>query len=149
VKQVALGSKSHKTAAPKNHYSARHAYAVKTLPVLDRSVALFDQTVSAVSAVHDLSSIGGVCNTYGTNVNIMSGYFDNVPHPYRWYTPVGSLHHSVMGVYHLMEGALQACQTASDAGDNDTAATAISDMASADRQMHDTDNYVRWLSHQP
>ena len=133
----------------KSRHTAQHQYAVQILPVLDRSVALFDRTVSAVTGTQGSDNLDAVCGQYGTSVNILSTYFDNVPHPWPWYTTLGYLHHSTMDVYGYMMGALQSCQTASSSGDTEAAATAMSDMALAARKMHDTDNHVRQLVHQP
>ena len=135
--------------APTRHYSQQHRYAVQILPVLDRSVAELDRAVREVGSGSDLSTLGDMCSSYGDQINILASGFDGIPHPWPWYKPLGYLHHNTMNEYDYMLGALQACQTASSIGDSSGAGTAIADMNTADARLHGTDNYVRWLTHQP
>jgi hypothetical protein len=71
---------------------------------------------------------------------------DGVPHPYAWYSPVGTFHHRVMGTYHYMLGALEQCQTAGDTQDSAEAAGAISDVATAASQLHRVDGRAHALA---
>jgi hypothetical protein len=135
--------------APAVHYSQQHRYAVQILPTLDRSVTELDRAIRAVASGSDLSTLGDTCSNYGDQINILASAFDGIPHPWPWYKPLGYLHHNTMNEYDYMLGALQACQTASSIGDSSGAGTAISDMSTADARLHGTDNYVRWLTHQP
>jgi hypothetical protein len=143
-RQVALTYKKRKPAA-----TARHHYAIQILPVLDRSVGAFDGAVRAASGSPDLTSLGTVCGNQVATIQIMSSFFDGVPHPWAWYTPLGYLHHKTMDVYGYMLGALAACNTATSTDDSGSAATAVADMSTAASKMRQTDNYVRWLTHQP
>ena len=136
--------KKHKVTKPR--YSAAHRYAVQILPVLDRSVVEFDRAVADASGIADPSALDGACGNHGTQVNILASYFDGVPHPWPWYSALGSLHHDAMGAYHYMLGALQACQTAASSGDGTGIQSSVSDMSAAAAQMHSTDNYVRSLT---
>jgi hypothetical protein len=136
-------------AVQKKTYSAQHRYAVKLLPILDVSTHVFDQAVSAAATSASDSSLESVCNQYGDQITILASQFDGVPHPWPWYTAAGYMHHNWIGIYHYMLGAIQDCQTSLQMGDNGQAATAISDMKTADSNIHSADNYARWLTHQP
>lgn len=130
-------------------FSAQHRYAVKILPVLDASTRVFDSAVAAAATGASDSALDSTCSQYGDQISILASEFDGVPHPWPWYTQPSSMHHNFMGVYNYMLGAIQSCQTAVASGDNSTAASAISDMKTADDDMHNADNYTRWLTHQP
>lgn len=126
---------------------ARREYALAIVPVLDQSGRQFDQVVRAVVASSDLQTVGPTCQMFGDQVTAAGQSFDGVPHPHVWYSPVGQLHHSIMGIYNSMSGALVACQTAVDNGDSGALSIATSDMTNATGQLHRIDQYVRWLSH--
>jgi hypothetical protein len=147
-RQVAIANlKKTRRHAPL-HHTALHKYAVRILPVVDKSAAAFDHAISTVAATNDVTTVGDVCNLQGSNISIIRSYFEGVPHPWAWYTHLGNVYGSAMHVYNYMLGALQACETASGSEDSAGTATALSDMTAADSQMHSTDRYVRWATHQ-
>jgi hypothetical protein len=117
----------------------RSKYAAQLVPVLDASVRLFDQTSSGVSTSADLSQLVPLCTNDGNQIATLETRADGVPHPYAWYSPVGTFHHQVLGVYHYMLGALEQCQTAGDSQDSAEAAGSIADVATAARQLHQID----------
>lgn len=133
-------------AAPPPPFPQRRLFARRVLPILDQSVPLFDHTVAAVSSAGGLDNLDGVCGQYLSQVQIEESYLDGVPHPFPWFSAAGALHHQILGVLHDMDGALVACQTAVQAQDSGTAATATSDMGQAASQMRALDNYTRWLA---
>ena len=136
----------HRNYAPVANRSRRE-YALAIVPVLDQSGRQFDQVVRAVVASPDLQTVGPACQMFGDQVTAAGQSFDGVPHPHVWYSPVGQLHHSIMGIYNSMSGALVACQTAVDNGDSGALSIATSDMTDATAALHRTDQYVRWLSY--
>lgn len=127
--------------------TARRRYALAIVPVLDQSGHQFDQAVRAVVASPGLEAVGSPCQMFGDQVTAAGQSFDGVPHPHVWYSPVGQLHHSIMGIYNSMSGALVACQTAVDNGDSEALSIATSDMSNATAELHRMDRYVLWLSH--
>src|SRR5579859_7612582 len=145
ARQLALKGQAHSKAkkhpAAKLRHSKQHNYAVHVLPVLDRSTRTFDQAVSAVASISDMTALDNACSSFGNNINNVAGFFEGVPHPSGWYTPTGHLHHSLAGTYHDMLGAIQLCQTAAEGQDSSTAASAIADMGRAASQLHQQDNY--------
>jgi hypothetical protein len=114
--------------------------------VLDVSVRTFDKASSAVSTSPDLSQLVPLCTNYGNTITMQEARADGIPHPYAWYTPVGTLHHEMMGVYHYMLGALEQCQTAGDTQDSAEAAGSIADVATAARQLHQLDGRTHALA---
>jgi hypothetical protein len=141
----------HRVAAAATHGrtrpSAIHVYATHLTAVLGRTRSAFDGASAAVQST-DLGSLDATCGDYGSRITILASEADGVPHPGPWYQPVSKLHHSLLGIYHDMQGALQVCQTASQNADDGAAATARDDIATADQQMRSMDDYVVWLSRQ-
>jgi len=125
--------------------STLRVYAGHLVPVLKRSRSAFDGAAAAVQQT-DLGTLDSICGTYGNQITILADEADGVPHPGAWYQPVSRLHHSVLGLFHDMQGALQMCQTASENGDPDTAAVARNDVATAAEQLRSTDDYTVSLS---
>ena len=122
------------------------AYARHLTPVLGRARSAFDGAAAAVQET-DLNTLDGICGTYGSEIAVLADEADGVPHPGPWYQPVSQFHHTLMGLFHDMEGALQICQTAAENGDDGTVAVARDDIATAAQQMRSTDDYVVSLSH--
>lgn len=118
------------------------AYAAAVLPGLDHSVPLFDAASTQASSQTD----SGSCGTSGDDVQILAGEVDGVPHAVPWYYAVGQLHHRMMGVFHLLLGAIQACDTAASNGDSYGVSTAIGDMRTAAADMRQLDGEVRGLT---
>lgn len=134
-KPVATGGKS-KVHRP--HHSALYRYVQGILPYLDPSTRVFDRAAGAASRAR-IGAMGRVCGSYAAHINVLASHLDGVPHPYPWYSPVGRLHHQIMGSYHRMQGAIIECQTASSNGDTSAAPQAVADMASAARALHRQD----------
>jgi hypothetical protein len=110
---------------------ALHGYARAILPTLSSSVPVFDHAVrDARRAGHRLTA---VCSYYATRIDLLEGRADGVPHPYMWYTPVGLLHHRMLGVYHDMQGALGGCQDVFATGGD--VPTVLSDIAKGAQEM--------------
>jgi hypothetical protein len=120
-------------------------YAIGLRPVLDQSRSLFDQAARAAASSPNLDALGQSCSQYGPMVQIAADQIEGVPHPYGWYTTVGYFHHSMMGIYHRFQGALNLCGTAVSNGDSSAATTAIADMASEASHLRAADDYVRWV----
>ena len=112
--------------------AAVRAYAHQVYPILRRSMPVFDH------AARDARRAGrrliAVCSYYATRIDFLEGQADGVPHPYMWYTPVGLLHHRMLGVYHHMRGALEGCVDVYATGGN--VPTVLSDVAKGAREMH-------------
>ena len=155
--QVASSSGSKAKTVAKHHtapkHSALHNYAVAILPWLNRSAPVFDQAASHAAAGSSENS----CVSYGTrngkiitsdSISLLAEEVDGVPHNSAWYKPVAQLHHRMMGVYHYMQGASQACQISFSAGDSNGESSALSDMQAAASQMHGLINDVRGYAHQ-
>jgi hypothetical protein len=147
-RQVAIANVKKTGKLKKLHHTALHKYAVRILPTMDKSTRSFDQAVNAVAGAQDVTTVGDVCNLQGGNINIMRSYLEGAPHPFAWYTRLGNVYGTAMRNFNNMLGALQGCETASGSADSAGFATALSDMRSADSQMHSTDGYVRWATHQ-
>ena len=112
--------------------AALRSYSRQIFPKLNRSILIFDH------AARDTANAGGrltdVCTYYATRVDFLEGQADGVPHPYMWYTPVGLLHHRILGVYHDMRGALQGCEDIYTNGGD--VSTSLSDISTAAQEMH-------------
>jgi hypothetical protein len=139
-------SHSKVAAHRKAGHTGQQAYAARLRSVLDYSTRLFDQAAEAVAASGDLSGLADVCGQYSQQVALAADRAEGVPHPYRWYTRAGRMHHNLMGTYHYMAGALASCQLAAGNGDDQGASLAKTDIAQADRQMHSTDSWAHWLA---
>jgi hypothetical protein len=125
----------------------RKQYAARIVPVMDRSTHIFDGAArAAASANGDFNALQRSCSYWGGKVETISGAYEGVPHPYAWWTPSGTLHHTVSGVYHYMLGAIQNCQESVQATDSAASSTAISQMAAAARSLHNDENYARYLA---
>jgi hypothetical protein len=111
---------------------AIRGYAHQVYPIIKRSMPVFDH------AARDARRAGGrltaVCSYYATRIDFLEGQADGVPHPYMWYTPVGLLHHRMLGVYHHMRGALEGCQDVYATGGD--VPTVLSDVAKGAQEMH-------------
>jgi hypothetical protein len=125
----------------------RKAYAANLLPVLDHTRGVFDQAARATASAGSLGALGSQCTNYGSRASILETQVEGVPHPFVWYSPAGTLHHNILGIYHQMEGGAQACQTGAANGEGDAASAGVSDMNGAMHSMRRMDDYVRWLSH--
>jgi hypothetical protein len=124
----------------------RKQYSGQLLPILDRSRAVFDQAARSTASTYGLGALQGVCGRVGNRVAILQDQIEGVPHPFVWYSPAGTLHHNILGIYHAMAGSALACQTAAGNGESDGAASAVADIAAQDHSIRHMDDYVRWLS---
>jgi hypothetical protein len=125
----------------------RKHYAARIVPVLDRSTHIFDAAArGAASANPNFDALQQSCSSSGGKAVSIEAQYEGVPHPYVWWTPAGTLHHQVSGVYHYMLGAIQNCQEAVQATDTDASSAAISQMATAARNLHNEENYARYLA---
>lgn len=126
------------------HHPLR-SYARHLVAVLDRSRAVFDQAAAA-SVAGGLDQIGSACTSYGTRINILEARADGVSHPGPWYGPVAVLHHTILGIYHDMEGSLQSCSVDASNGDPSSVGLAQSDIANADHALRNMDDNVHALA---
>ena len=125
----------------------RKTYAAHIVPLLDRSARVFDTAAhAAASAGGNFGSLQQLCSYWGGKVEANQQAYEGVPHPYVWWSPVGTLHHRVSGIFHYMLGAIQNCQEAVQATDSPLSDQATSQMASAAQQLHDVENYSRFLA---
>lgn len=125
----------------------RKHYAARIVPVIDRSTHIFDGAARAVASVNgNFNALETSCSYWGGKVETIEGAYEGVPHPYAWWTPSGTLHHQVSGVYHYMLGAIQNCQESVQATDSAASSTAISQMAAAAQSLHNDENYARYLA---
>lgn len=128
-------------------HAQRKAYAAQIVPVMDRTTHIFDGAARAVALVSsNFDTLQQSCSYWGGRVEAAAGEYEGVPHPFVWYSPAGTLHHQVSGVYHYMLGAIQNCQEAVQATDSGASATAISQMAAAAQDLHNRENYARYLA---
>lgn len=133
-----------KKNAPRPHLTPIQVYAAHTVPILDRSIGVFD-ALAATASHSSITRIGHVCASYASRVNVLASHLDGVPHPYPWYSSVGRAHHTIIGVYHQMEGAIIECETASSNQDSQGAAQALADIATAARDLHHQDAHEHSL----
>lgn len=125
----------------------RKRYAARIVPVLDRSTRLFDGAARAVASVNgNFNKLQQTCSYWGGKVLTIDAAYEGIPHPYPWYSPTGTLHHQVSGVFHYMLGAIQNCQEAVQATDSGASSTAVSQMATAARNLHNLESYARYLA---
>lgn len=139
--------KTHKKVR-KIHHTPLHAYAVRLYAVVDRSRKVFDLAARA-AAGSGIGGLGQVCANFSNRVNFLTGQADGVPHAGVWYDPVAGLHRNLIGVYHLMQGAIFECRTAADNGDSDSARIARQDILNTDHQLRRSDDYIHWLLRRP
>ena len=125
----------------------RKHYAARIVPVIDRSTHIFDSAASRVASSNgDFNALQRSCSYWGGKVDSIDAAYEGVPHPYVWWTPAGTLHHRVSGIFHYMLGAIQNCQESVQATDSAQSASAISDMSTAARDLHNVENYARYLA---
>ncbi len=125
----------------------RKHYAARIVPVIDRSTRIFDGAArGATSANGDFNALESACSYWGGKVQTSDAEYEGVPHPYVWWSPAGTLHHQVSGVFHYMLGAIQNCQESVQATDSGESSTAISQMAAAAQNLHNKENYARYLA---
>ncbi len=125
----------------------RKQYAARIVPVIDRSAHVFDATVrGATSANSNFNALEQSCSYWGGRVEAIEASYEGVPHPYVWWTPAGTLHHQVSGVFHYMLGAIQNCEESVQATDSGASASAISEMSTAAGNLHSEENYARYLA---
>jgi len=97
----------------------RKHYAARIVPVIDRSTRIFDGAArGATSANGDFNALESACSYWGGKVQTSDAEYEGVPHPYVWWSPAGTLHHQVSGVFHYMLGAIQNCQESVQATDS-------------------------------
>jgi hypothetical protein len=160
VKHVKHASHRSKAAAPKPTkaptaqqlrakalISERKHYAARIVPVMDRSTHIFDGAARRAASVNgNFNALEQSCSYWGGKVETIEAAYEGIPHPYVWWTPAGTLHHQVSGVYHYMLGAIQNCQESVQATDTGASSSAISEMATAARNLHNAENYARYLA---
>lgn len=122
-------------AAVEKRQSQLRSYAAALLPHLRRSLPSFQCPIQ-YAASHSAGDIQTYCAGVGQDITLAQADADGVPHPYNWYSAVGTLHHQVMGIYHDMVGAVVNWQTASDNGDPGSQSQAVSDMTQARDSMN-------------
>jgi len=126
--------------------TAMRLYAAALLPVLDRTRVLFDGVARSVASSGSMDTLGQTCLAYSPQVQVSAAEIEGVPHPYLWFTQVGTFHHRMMGIYHQVQGALSLCSTAADNQDTGAAATAVADVATGASDLRALDDNVRWLA---
>jgi hypothetical protein len=125
----------------------RKHYAARIVPVMNRSTHIFDGAArGAALANGNFDTLQQSCSNWGGRVEAIEAEYEGVPHPYVWWTPAGTLHHQVSGVYHYMLGAIQNCQEAVQATDSDASSTAVSQMVTAAQNLHNQENYARFVA---
>lgn len=125
----------------------RKHYAARIVPVIDRSTRVFDAAArGAASANSDFNALEQSCSYWGGKVVAIEASYEGIPHPYVWWTPAGTLHHQVSGVFHYMLGAIQNCEESVQSTDAGASASALAEMATAARKLHSTENYARYLA---
>jgi hypothetical protein len=93
-------------------------------------------------------ALSSTCASYTTRIEVVEYEYEGVPHPYPWWTPVGTLHHRISGIYHYSLGAMQNCLEAVAISDTGTASLALSEMSTGARDLHAMDQYARYLAAQ-
>jgi hypothetical protein len=125
----------------------RKHYAARIVPVIDRSTHIFDAAARGVASANgNFDALQQSCSYWGGKAVSIEAQYEGVPHPYVWWTPAGTLHHQVSGVYHYMLGAIQNCQEAVQATDSDASSAAVSQMTTAAHNLHNQENYARYLA---
>jgi hypothetical protein len=125
----------------------RKHYAAQIVPVIDRSTHIFDAAARDVASANgNFDALQQSCSSWGGKAISIEAQYEGIPHPYVWWTPAGTLHHQVSGVYHYMLGAIQNCQEAVQATDSDASSAAISQMTTAAQDLHNQENYARYLA---
>jgi hypothetical protein len=123
-------------------WTERKLYASQILPDLTADVGLFTRASQTARRTR-LAQLVDVCTTYGNRIGFQQNQLEGIPHPYLWFTPAGRLHHRVLGVFHFMLGAINACATAGDARSSSLARKAEADMATAAGRMVRITRYVK------
>ncbi len=124
-------------------------YAVGLVPILARSVGVFDRTTNAARSTSGMSKLSQLCFSSLKPLGIAQAQAEGVAHPYPWWSEIGKLHHSLMGIYHDMVGATDECSTAAGNGQARDAAAAVSIMAQQTRALHRMQSRVIGLSKGP
>lgn len=107
-----------------------HTYGRNLLPVLSDSVPVFDAAARAAARSY------GQCVLFEKRITLLQSEADGVPHPDPWSSPVGRMHHRLLGDFHLILGAMEGCQTAYGNGDVESAAQEVAYMATAALDLH-------------
>jgi hypothetical protein len=105
-----------------------HGYAAALIPILDRSVPVFNSVAHQASSTSDLGKLNQICFGNLKRLGVVQAQAEGVPHPSPWYTLVGKYHHKLLGIYHQMVGATDECATAAGNGSPSDAAVAVSIM---------------------
>lgn len=125
----------------------RKHYAARIVPEMDRSTHVFDGAARGVATADgNFDTLQQSCSYWGGKVVAIEAAYEGVPHPYVWWSPAGTLHHQVSGVYHYMLGAIQNCQEAVQSTDFSASSTAVSQMAAAAQDLHTHENFARFLA---
>jgi hypothetical protein len=125
----------------------RKHYAARIVPVMDRSSRIFDGAAKGVASANgDFNALQQSCTYWGPKVQTIESEYEGIPHPFLWWTPAGTLHHQVSGDYHYMLGAIQNCEEAVQGTDSDASSVAVSQIAAAARNLHNRENYARYLA---
>jgi hypothetical protein len=125
----------------------RKRYAARIVPVMDRSTHIFDGASHGIASANgNFNALQQQCSYWGPKVQTIEAEYEGIPHPFVWWTPAGTLHHQVSGDYHYMLGAIQNCQEAIQGTDSDASAVAVSQIAAAAQNLHNRENYARYLA---
>jgi hypothetical protein len=122
------------------------AYATALSPVLTRSVNVFDRVTRQASSTSNLGNLSNLCFNSLKPLGISQAQAEGVAHPYPWWTPIGKLHHNLMGIYHVMVGAADSCSTAAGNGQASDASAAVTIMKQQASSLRGVQSRVNRLS---
>lgn len=124
-------------------------YATGLIPILARAVGVFDRITNQANSTSNMGKLSQLCFSSLKPLGIAQAQAEGVAHPYPWWSSVGKLHHSLLGIYHDMVGATDECSTAAGNGQASDAAAAVSIMARQDRALRSMQSRVIALSKGP
>jgi hypothetical protein len=101
-----------------------------------RTVRVFDSVTRGAKSAPNSSTLSVFCFSSLKPLGIAQAQAEGVAHPYPWWTPVGKLHHTLMGIYHIMVGATDECSTAAGNGQAHAAAVSVATMSKQAQLMH-------------
>lgn len=107
---------------------------------------VFDGVTRQASSTSNLGNLSNLCFNSLKPLGIAQAQAEGVAHPYPWWTPIGRLHHYLMGIYHVMVGAADSCSTAAGNGQASDASAAVSIMKQQAGSMHTLQSRVNRLS---
>jgi hypothetical protein len=128
---------------------ALRMYAAALLPTVNRGARTFDAVTGKAAAAANLDELNVVCSGNLRRLGLAQAQIEGVPHASPWYSKVGKYHHRVLGVYHIMVGATDACVTSTSNKQANDASVAVSDMGRATRQIHSLQKDLKKLASLP